>query len=82
MAIFQEGFLSHLANAVKIPAVVILGGWQPKSICYPDQIGLSGETECAPCFRLKPCLIEKKCMKKIGVDEVLGAVSIIERRIS
>jgi hypothetical protein len=73
----QVGFLMHLARAVDRPAVIVYGGrelpWQSGYLCNTN---LSTPLPCAPCWRWNACdnPIERECMRRIGVDEVVAAV--------
>jgi hypothetical protein len=77
-AILQEGFLSHLANAVGTPAVIILGGFNHPAISYPDQLPLATEMACAPCFLTTPCPLGRECLRRITVSQVLAALEELE----
>jgi ADP-heptose:LPS heptosyltransferase len=73
----QVGFPMHLARAVDRPAVIVYGGREmPWQSGYPCNANLSTPLPCAPCWRWNACdnPIERECMRRIGVDEVVAAV--------
>jgi ADP-heptose:LPS heptosyltransferase len=73
----QVGFLMHLARAVDRPAVIIYGGREkPWQSGYSCNTNLATTLPCSPCWRWNACdnVIERRCMKLIGVDEVVSAV--------
>jgi hypothetical protein len=73
----QVGFLMHLARAVDRPAVIVYGGREmPWQSGYPCNTNLSTPLPCAPCWRWNACdnPIERECMRRIGVDDVVAAV--------
>jgi ADP-heptose:LPS heptosyltransferase len=73
----QVGFPMHLARAVDRPAVIVYGGREmPWQSGYPCNTNLSTPLPCAPCWRWNACdnPIERECMRRIGVDEVVAAV--------
>jgi len=77
LTLAQTGFLMHLTRAVDRPAVIIYGGRE-----HPGQAGYSGNTNlftalpCAPCWSWNRCdnPVERECMKRISVDDVVRAV--------
>jgi len=77
LTVAQVGFLMHLTRAVDRPAVIIYGGRE-----HPGQTGYSCNTNlysalpCAPCWSWNRCdnPVERECMKRISVDEVVHAV--------
>jgi hypothetical protein len=78
----QVGFLMHLARAVNTRSVIIYGGrekaWQSG---YPCNENVETHTECSPCWQNNFCDYNRKCMDKIGSQDVLNAVSRLEKRI-
>jgi len=77
LTLAQAGFLMHLTRAVDRPAVIIYGGRE-----HPWQSGYSCNTNlftalpCAPCWSWNRCdnPVERECMKRISVDDVVRAV--------
>ncbi|GJG87924.1 hypothetical protein tb265_31050 [Gemmatimonadetes bacterium T265] len=73
----QVGLLMHLARAVDRPGVIIYGGrelpWQSGYACNTN---LATELWCSPCWRWNACHnpVERLCMRRITVDEVVNAV--------
>jgi hypothetical protein len=73
----QVGFLMHLARAVDRPAVIVYGGRElPWQSGYSCNTNLVTELPCSPCWRWNACdnPIQRECMRRIGVDEVVAAV--------
>ena len=73
----QVGFLMHLTRAVDRPAVIIYGGREmPWQSGYSCNTNLVTELPCSPCWRWNTCHneIERECMRRISVDEVVSAV--------
>ena len=73
----QVGFLMHLARAVDRPAVIVYGGREmPWQSGYSCNTNLYTELYCSPCWRWNACHnpVERDCMRRIGVDEVVHAV--------
>lgn len=73
----QVGFLMHLARAVDRPAVVVYGGREmPWQSGYSCNTNLVTRLECSPCWRWNACdnPIQRECMLRIGVDDVVEAV--------
>jgi heptosyltransferase-2 len=65
----------HLASLLGVPVVAIFGSTEP-GLTGPlgDQhIVLRHHVECSPCF-LRECPIDFRCMKAVGVPEVVDAV--------
>lgn len=69
------GFLMHLARAVECPSVIVYGGreapWQSGYIC---NINLYTALPCAPCWRWNTCDFDRKCMRDIGVEDVVRGI--------
>lgn len=67
----------HIAGAVGTPIIalfgstnsVVTGPWQESSV-------IQKHVACSPCYR-RTCPIDFKCMKQIGVDEVVQAISTV-----
>ena len=77
LAVAQAGFLMHLARAVDRPAVIIYGGReQPWQSGYSCNTNLYTALPCAPCWSWNRCdnPVERECMKRISVDDVVHAV--------
>ena len=77
MLICNDSGVQHLAAAVGTPCVSLFtrrefpGMWWPHG---PQHEVLSKEVECHTCF-LDICPYDNKCIKAIGVDEVIGAAA-------
>jgi ADP-heptose:LPS heptosyltransferase len=66
---------THLANAFKVPSVIIYGGYEsPEGFEYPRLIPFYSAVECAPCWLNTPCPYELKCLKMIQPKTVAEAV--------
>ena len=66
----------HLATLLGVPVVAIFGSTEPR-LTGPLGTGhriLRHQVECSPCF-LRECPIDFRCMKAVGVAEVIAAVS-------
>ena len=66
----------HLATLLGVPVVAIFGSTEP---CLTGPLGtghriIRHQVECSPCF-LRECPIDFRCMKAVGVEEVVKAVS-------
>ena len=66
----------HLAAAVGTPAVALFGPTDPARHLAPTFTGqiLKKDVFCSPCYSTSCRTITHACMRRIGVDEVLGAV--------
>ena len=70
----------HLASLLGVPVVAIFGSTEP-GLTGPlgdHHIVLRHHVECSPCF-LRECPIDFRCMKGVGIQEVVDAVSSILR---
>ena len=68
----------HLAALLGVPVVAIFGSTEP-ALTGPlgnSNVVIRHHVECSPCF-LRKCPIDFRCMKAVGVDEVVGAVRSI-----
>ena len=78
----QEGFLMHLARAVKTRSVIIFGGrvkpWQTGYSCNEN---LESELECSPCWQNNKCDYERTCISSINVEHVVAAIKRLKKRI-
>lgn len=66
----------HLATLIGVPVVSVFGSTEPR-LTGPLGSGhdiIRHQVECSPCF-LRECPIDFRCMKAIGVPEVVAAVS-------
>lgn len=63
----------HIANALKVPLVAIMGPGTMRTAPYQKEncIILKKESSCAPCYKFS-CW-EQKCLDAISVDEVIEA---------
>jgi len=73
----------HIAGAVGTPIIalfgstnsIVTGPWQESSV-------IQKHVACSPCYR-RTCPIDFKCMKQIGVDEVVHAIlNVLHKPIS
>lgn len=65
----------HLATLIGIPVVAVFGSTEPR-LTGPLGTGhtvIRHQVECSPCF-LRECPIDFRCMKAVGVEEVVAAV--------
>jgi lipopolysaccharide heptosyltransferase II len=65
----------HLASLLGVPVVAIFGSTEP-GLTGPlgdHHIILRHHVECSPCF-LRKCPIDFRCMKAVGIQEVVDAV--------
>jgi len=70
-----EGGLMHATSAMDTKAVILVSGFEsPEMFCYPQNINIYKKVECSPCGLKTPCPYDRKCMKKITVEEVYRAV--------
>jgi hypothetical protein len=70
-----EGFLMHLAKAVRTRSVIIYGGWiHPSNSGYPENTNLFSELPCSPCGYPSHCEFDRKCMSMITPGMVARAV--------
>ncbi len=66
----------HLATLLGVPVVAVFGSTEPR-LTGPLGTGhdvIRHQVECSPCF-LRECPIDFRCMKAVGVEEVVAAVS-------
>ncbi len=72
--ICYEGGLVHLAQAMRVKAVVLMSGFMVSGLMdYPDHEVLYRTMECSGCGFLIPCPIDRECMKRITVEDVFQA---------
>jgi len=73
-----EGGFVHLNKAVGKTSVIIFGGYiKPELSGYQDDINISTDPECSPCFTSESKHTECAsmiCMKQIAVEQVSGAI--------
>ncbi len=68
----------HFAAALRTPAVVIYGGYEPpQCTAYPGNINLYSPVHCAPCWLRTPCPYEKECLSLITPAAVEEAITQI-----
>lgn len=79
----QVGFLMHLARAVGTRSIIVYGGrekaWQSG---YPCNENLETNPDCSPCWRNSGCEYDRKCLNDVTVEDLLGAVDRMEKRLS
>lgn len=65
----------HLANALRIPSVIIFGGYEaPAGHRYSQMTALYSSVECAPCWLPDCCPHSQRCLRMISPQQVLDAV--------
>ncbi len=71
----------HMASAMGTPVIGLFGPTDPKRHFVPSgkSVAIVKGLDCAPCYS-PHCLVNFKCMKKIGVDEVLDAVEKVLKK--
>lgn len=76
------GFLMHLARAVDCRAVIVYGGREkPWQTGYIENLNVTGDTLCSPCWLRSRCDYGHECMNMIPVNTVLAAARAqIQRR--
>lgn len=72
----------HLAAALRVPSVAIFGPtrWVNTAPFSPLSTIVREPVECAPCM-LRDCPIDHRCMTRVDVDRVLGAVQSLRPEI-
>ena len=65
----------HVATAMGVPFVALFGPTDPRRhvVSFKGNRIIKKDLRCAPCYKPR-CLLNYRCMKKITVDEVAGAV--------
>ena len=65
----------HLANALRVPSVIIFGGYEaPSGHHYSRMSALYSPVECAPCWLPVGCPHSQQCLRMISPERVLEAV--------
>jgi ADP-heptose:LPS heptosyltransferase len=68
----------HLAAAVDLPTVCLLGGvYPPIAVSYPNFRILSNRPPCADCAPLRQCDFGTQCLANIKVQDVLAALDAL-----
>ena len=80
-----DSFLTHAANGLDVPAVVLYGGSRtPANSGYAANLNLFRAMPCGPCqihaSRGEVCAFDIACMRDITTDEVCAAVQELSRR--
>jgi hypothetical protein len=71
----EVGGLMHLARAVDCPAAIVYGGRElPRQSGYAANVNVVGPVPCSPCWIIKKCPYEMKCMDLIRPADVHAAV--------
>jgi lipopolysaccharide heptosyltransferase II len=70
----------HVATAVGTPYVALFGPTDPRRhvASFEKGIIIKKNLRCSPCYKPR-CLLNYRCMRKIGVDEVLEAIEKLLR---
>lgn len=67
----SEGGISHIAEAVGTPAIVLMGGFtRPQWVGYSDQVSLTCDYECSPCYNCSPCKRNFRCWHQLPLEMV------------
>ena len=75
MLVGLEGMLMHMARAVECPSVIVYGARVlPSEIGYSANENLYVPMPCSPCWKYNSCEIDRECMQRISVDEVVAAI--------
>ena len=72
-----DSFLSHVADAVHTPGVILFGPTSPVVWGHETNINLYKQTQCSPCvdiLRHDACPYDRECIDGITVEEVRGAI--------
>jgi hypothetical protein len=71
VVVCAEGGISHIAQALGIPAVVLYGGFaDPEWNGYSNQVNITKVVDCSYCYNQSPCKGDYKCWKQIYVPYV------------
>ena len=71
---------THIAAAVRTPAVVIVGGYEsPVNTSYEGNIMLSAQPSCSPCWLRTPCPKGLACLRAITPQAVESALWSLPR---
>lgn len=71
----QVGMLMHMARAVDCRSVIVYGGRElPSQSGYVCNENLYSPVACSPCWRLNTCPYDRKCLRMVGVDDVVRAL--------
>jgi len=72
----QVGYLMHAAAAMKVPSVIIYGGFEaPWQSGYAQNINIYNPVPCAPCWLAASCPHDRACLEAITVDGVVDALA-------
>ncbi len=78
-----EGFLTHVANAFKIPAITPLtGAYDPCTFIYKNTIPLLATPmpECSPCWKDRCEVDGMPCRSLIDIGQAIKAVAMVTER--
>jgi ADP-heptose:LPS heptosyltransferase len=65
----------HIANASRIPSVIIYGGYEaPTGYRYDRSVDFYSPVDCAPCWLITACPYALKCMTTITPEQVFDAI--------
>jgi len=66
-----EGGISHIAAALGMPAVVLMGGFtDPVWTGYSFHVNLVSDIDCKPCYNNSPCKHNFKCWEEYPLETV------------
>lgn len=75
MLVGLEGMLMHMARAVECPSVIVYGARVlPSEIGYSANENLYIPMPCSPCWKYNSCEIDRECMRRISVNDVVMAI--------
>jgi len=72
-----EGGISHIAAALNMPAVVLMGGFtDPIWTGYNFHVNITSDVPCKHCFNLSPCRKDFICWKEVSVKYVAEVAQV------
>lgn len=83
LVIGNNSGIAHLANSLKIPAIVIFGGsvsveeWGPRGA---TTMIVSTELSCSPCANPSGCPYDKRCLREIRPRHIVSVIQELDRR--
>jgi len=77
--ITMDSGVLHLATALDIPAVAIVGGVNPEYRIQPDQrvVVVQSKMDCCPCNKNEICGEEYTCIRHIQPQDVIKALDLL-----
>lgn len=66
-----EGGVSHIAAALRQPAIVLMGGFtSPEWVGYDFHINITSNIECKYCYNNNPCKNKFKCWDEVSIEQI------------